>query len=103
MDLEQFTDKTRQVLQEAQSLALRSKHQRFTPEHLLAALMEEPSVVKLLEAVGADTARITERVKAAVAKFPRVEGAGAQMYLGADTARVIDAAKDLAKKRATSS
>ena len=28
MDLEQFTEKSRQVLQEAQALALRSSHQR---------------------------------------------------------------------------
>jgi ATP-dependent Clp protease ATP-binding subunit ClpB len=98
MDLEQFTEKSRKMLQEAQALALRSNHQRFTPEHLLAALVAEPSMVSLLESVGADVALIAQRAKAALAKLPQVEGAGAQMYLGADTARVLENAKDLAKK-----
>ena len=98
MDLELFTEKSRNVLQAAQGLALRSNHQRFTPEHVLAALMEEPSVVKLFEAVGANAALVSQRVTLALAKRPKVEGAGAQMYLGADTARVMESAKELAEK-----
>ncbi|MES2985393.1 MAG: ATP-dependent chaperone ClpB [Pseudomonadota bacterium] len=98
MDLEQFTEKSRKALQDAQALALRSNHQRFTPEHILAALIEEPSMGVLLGAVGADLALLDERTKAALGKLPRVEGGGGQMYLAGDTARVIENAKDIAKK-----
>jgi ATP-dependent Clp protease ATP-binding subunit ClpB len=98
MDLEQFTDKTRNVLQEAQGFALRQQHQRFTVEHILATLVDEPSIVKLLEACGADAALIADRVDVALKKMPRVEGGGGQMYLDASTARVLENAKDLAKK-----
>ncbi len=98
MDVEQFTEKSRKVLQEAQTLALRSNHQRFTPEHLLMALVEEPTMATLLAASGADTAQMLERGKLALAKLPKVEGAGAQMYMGSDTARVLEVAKDIAKK-----
>ena len=98
MELEQFTDKSRHVLQEAQSLALRSNHQRFTPEHLFAALLEEASIPKLIEAAGGDAAAILQRNKDALAKLPKVDGGGGQMYLGADTARIIENAKDVAKK-----
>ncbi|MDX2095132.1 MAG: ATP-dependent chaperone ClpB [Alphaproteobacteria bacterium] len=98
MDLESFTEKSRKVLQDAQSLALRRGHQRFTPEHLLAALLEEPSIATLLGTAGADAAQVNERCMAALGKLPKVEGAGAQMYLAADTARVIENAKELAKK-----
>ncbi|MFZ4540527.1 MAG: ATP-dependent chaperone ClpB [Rickettsiales bacterium] len=98
MDLEQFTEKSRKVLQEAQNIALKSNHQRFTTEHLLAALLVEPSIPALLEAIGADVALISERSKVALAKLPKVEGSGAQMYLGAETARVLEQSKDLAKK-----
>jgi ATP-dependent Clp protease ATP-binding subunit ClpB len=98
MDVEQFTEKSRKVLQEAQTLALRSNHQRFTPEHLLVALTEEPTMATLLEASGADMALISERGKQALAKLPKVEGAAAQMYMGSDTARVLENAKDIAKK-----
>ena len=98
MDLEQFTEKSRKVLQEAQGLALRSNHQRFTTEHLLSTLIEEPSVATLLASAGADVAQISANARAALAKLPKVEGAGAQMYLGAETARVLEHAKDIAKK-----
>ncbi len=98
MELEQFTEKSRSVIQEAQALALRSGHQRFTPEHLFATLLDEPSTLKLLEAAGGDAATILQRNKAALTKLPKVDGAGAQMYLGADTARVLENAKDIAKK-----
>jgi ATP-dependent Clp protease ATP-binding subunit ClpB len=98
MDLELFTEKSRKVLQEAQGLALRSSHQRFTPEHIFSSLLEEPSIAALLQAAGADVAQLIERSKLALGKLPKVEGAGAQMYLGADTARIAENAKDLAKK-----
>ena len=98
MDLEQFTEKSRSVLQEGQALALRSNHQRFTPEHLFAALLDEPSIDKLLAAGGTDVAALAKRNQEALAKIPVVEGAGAQMYLGADTARILESAKELAKK-----
>ena len=61
MDLEQFTEKSRECLQAAQGLALRERHQRFTPEHLLAAVLDEPSIASLLEAVGADVAQVRQR------------------------------------------
>lgn len=99
MDLEQFTEKSRRVLQDAQALALRSNHQRFTPEHVLSGLLDEPSIVKLLAAAGLDAAPLVQHTKDALAKLPRVEGGGAgQMYLGADTARILENAKDIAKK-----
>ncbi len=100
MELEQFTEKSRRVLQEAQSVALRHNHQRFTPEHILSALLgEEDGISKLIDAVGASADTIAQQVKAELAKMPRVEGGGAaQMYLAPDTARVLDSAKQLAKK-----
>ena len=39
-----------------------------------------------------------QRNKDALAKLPKVDGGGGQMYLGADTARIIENAKDVAKK-----
>ena len=98
MDLEQFTEKSRKAIQDAQGLALKSSHQRFTPEHILAVMVEEPSMVSLLEAAGADVAQITEQTKLVLGKMPKVEGSGAQMYLAGETARVLENAKDISKK-----
>ncbi len=100
MELEQFTEKSRKVLQAAQSLALRSNHQRFAPEHILLALLEEDAGTgRLLEAAHADSQVLLRRTKAELAKLPQVQGQGAgQLYLAPETARVLEAAKELAKK-----
>ena len=100
MELEQFTEKSRRVLQEAQSLALRSGHQRFTPEHILASLLkEDASIAKLLQALNANPETILQRTKEALGRLPKVEGGGAgQLYLAPDTARLLESAKEIAKK-----
>ena len=41
MDFEKYTDKSRQIVQSAQALALRSGHQQLTPEHFLVTLLED--------------------------------------------------------------
>ena len=41
MDFEKFTERSRGFVQSAQGLALRSGHQRFTPEHLLKILLDD--------------------------------------------------------------
>ncbi|MBL8709924.1 MAG: hypothetical protein JNL25_12075, partial [Rhodospirillaceae bacterium] len=41
MDLEKFTERSRGFLQAAQTLALRSGHQRLSPEHLLKTLLDD--------------------------------------------------------------
>jgi hypothetical protein len=41
MNFEKYTEKSRQLVEEAQALALRSSHQRLMPEHVLAAMMNE--------------------------------------------------------------
>ena len=54
MDLEKYTDRSRGFVQSAQGLAVRSGHQRFTPEHLLKVLLddEEGLAAGLIRAAG---------------------------------------------------
>ena len=42
MNLEKFTERSRGMIQAAQTIAMRESHQRFTPEHLLKALLDDP-------------------------------------------------------------
>ena len=100
MELEQFTEKSRKILQAAQALALRSNHQRFTPEHLLLSLLEDDaSITRLLETMTVDAKAVARRVKLEMDKIPQVQGGGAgQLYLTPELARVLEAAKELAKK-----
>lgn len=101
MDFENYTDKSKKILQAAQALALRSNHQRFTPEHILAALLEEePAIAALIAAAGGDAQILAERSASALKKIPVVEGSGAgsQLYLTSETARLIENADQLTKK-----
>ena len=41
MNIEKYTERSKGFIQTAQNLALRSGHQRLTPEHLLKTLLDE--------------------------------------------------------------
>ncbi|HEY4345164.1 MAG TPA: ATP-dependent chaperone ClpB [Parvibaculum sp.] len=101
MDLEKYTDRSRGFVQSAQGLAVRSGHQRFTPEHLLKVLLddEEGLAAGLIRAAGGRPDQALTGVETALKKLPKVEGSSAgQLYLAPETARVFEAAEGLAKK-----
>ena len=101
MDFEKYTERSRGFVQAAQGLALRSNHQRLTPEHLLKVLLddEEGLAAGLIRAAGGDPGRAAQENEAALDKLPRVEGSGAgQVHLVPETAKVFDQAEQLAKK-----
>lgn len=94
MDTEKFTERMRGFIQSAQGLAIRSGHQRFTPEHLLKALLddEEGLSANLIRAAGGDPNAALDGVEATLAHIPRVEGGDGQTYLDAATVKVFDSA-----------
>ncbi|MGV8998073.1 MAG: ATP-dependent chaperone ClpB [Parvibaculaceae bacterium] len=101
MDLEKYTERARGFVQSAQGLAVRSGHQRFTPEHLLKVLLddEEGLAAGLIRAGGGRPDQALTGVETALNKLPKVEGSSAgQLYLAPETARVFEAASGLAKK-----
>ncbi|HEY1244775.1 MAG TPA: Clp protease N-terminal domain-containing protein, partial [Hyphomicrobiaceae bacterium] len=101
MDLEKFTERSRGFLQAAQTLALRSGHQRLIPEHLLKVLLDDKDglAAGLLRNAGADPARALAGTEKVLEKQPKVEGSGAgQIYMAPELARVLDQAEKLAEK-----
>ena len=101
MNFEKYTQRSQGFIQSAQGLALRSNHQRLTPEHLLKILLDDPEglAANLMRAAGADTAKARSLVEAELAKIPQVEGAGAgQLYIDPAAARLFDQAEKLAEK-----
>src|SRR5260370_24697257 len=76
MSLDKFTVKAQEALQAAQSLADREGHQALEPEHLLAALVEQPEGVvgPLLAKLGARREAIQQALRAELAKLPTVTG-----------------------------
>ncbi len=101
MQAEKYTARSRAFLENAQGLALRSGHQRFTPEHLLKVLLddEEGLAANLIRSAGGRPDQAKGKTEEALAALPKVEGSGAgQVYLAPETARVFDLAEKTAEK-----
>ena len=101
MNFDKYTERSRGLFQAAQGLAVRAGHQRLTPEHLLKTLLddEEGLAANLIRAAGGDSRAALAAVDAALAKLPKVEGAGAgQLYIAPELARLFEQAETLAEK-----
>ena len=100
MNLDKFTDRARGFVQAAQTIALREDHQKFLPEHLLKALLDDSEGLagNLIAAAGGDAATALAGVDAALAKVPKVTGGGDNIYLDGQTAKVLAEAEKLAQK-----
>src|SRR3712207_2989318 len=100
MNLEIYSDRAKQAVQSAQSLALSRRHQQLKPEHLLKVLLEERDGVarQLITNAGGRINGVAADVDLSLNKLPRVEGGNGQIYLAPDTARVFARAEEDAKK-----
>jgi ATP-dependent Clp protease ATP-binding subunit ClpB len=81
MTLDQFTDRAKTFLQEAQNLALRRGNPSVYPEHLLSVLMEDPKgmAAHLIQSAGGNTQEVRRLVLQALEKGPKVEGGDVQI------------------------
>ncbi|MEM9015074.1 MAG: ATP-dependent chaperone ClpB [Pseudomonadota bacterium] len=100
MQLENYSDRARGLVQAAQTIALRDNHQQLTPEHLLKALLDDSEglAANLIRAAGGRPDDALTDTEAALAKLPKVEGGSGQIYMAAPMAKVFAAAEEIAKK-----
>jgi len=99
MNLDLYSDRAKQAIQSAQSLALARRHQQFAPEHLLKVLLEEKDGLgrALIESAGGRPDAAEQAVEAQLAKTPKVEGGGGGLYMKPELASVFAVAEDGAK------
>ncbi|MBV8594308.1 MAG: AAA family ATPase, partial [Caulobacteraceae bacterium] len=99
MNIDLYSDRAKQAIQSAQSLALARRHQHLGPEHLLKVLLEEKDGLAraLIDSAGGRSADADAAAEALLAKNPKVEGAAGQLYMKPDMARVFAAAEEGAK------
>ncbi|MBZ0215078.1 MAG: ATP-dependent chaperone ClpB [Fimbriimonadaceae bacterium] len=101
MEFEKYTERARGFVQSAQGLALRENHQQFTPEHILKVLLEDEEglAAGLVQRAGGRLDEVIAGVDQALAKMPKVQGgAGGQLYLTPQTARLFETAQKAADK-----
>jgi ATP-dependent Clp protease ATP-binding subunit ClpB len=84
MRLDKLTIKAQEALRDAHELAASRAHQELTPEHVLAALLDQPDGIAgaILRKLGVDPAVVRQSVAEALDAQPQVSGAAADIYLG---------------------
>ena len=100
MQLEKFTMKSQEALQETQSLAQSKGHQQIEPEHLLKILLAQPEgiVPSVLRKMGVEIQAIEAEVDEAVNNLPQVSGAGLQVYMSSTLNQILEKAFAIADK-----
>ena len=98
MNVERFTHKTRDALQQAHERALSAGHPEITPEHLLLALLEQRDgvVPAVLSRTGTDVQDLRTLLARELERLPRAEGASTP-----GVARRLSDVLKHAEKRAT--
>jgi ATP-dependent Clp protease ATP-binding subunit ClpB len=84
MQIEKFTLKAQEALQEAKLIAERKNHQQLDVEHLLLALLmqKEGIVIPILQKLGANIDLIISQLENELNRIPQVTGGGTgQVYL----------------------
>ena len=103
MDINRFTEKSREALTTAQGLAAQYGHQEVDAEHLALALVnqEDGFVPRVLERVGVAHKALVTALEAVLKKRPSVRGPGAEMgtiTISQRVAKAIANAEALAKR-----
>ena len=99
MNFEKFTERSKGFVQAAQTIAQREDHQRFMPEHLLKALLDDDQGMagNLIKSAGGDPRVAASAVEKSLGKLPKVAGGG-QLYMDGKTNKVLDEGATLAEK-----
>jgi ATP-dependent Clp protease ATP-binding subunit ClpB len=76
MDTNQLTQKTREVLQTAQSLTISQQHQQLEVAHLLLAILNQEAsfINEILKKMQKDPERLRQEAESLVHGFPKVIG-----------------------------
>ena len=100
MDLNRFTNKSREALAAAQEIAANRGHQVVGPKHLLAAMMdqEEGLAARFIEHSGADAAGLRQGLEKQLSTIPRVSGYEGTLQMSSSMARVLSKAEQEAKQ-----
>ncbi len=93
-----MTERVSEALNAAYSRALNEHNTQTTPEHMLAALLEQERGIApdILKAAGADPKILTRKVDEAIGRLPRLSGSAAdsaQVTLAPELSRIMDVAE----------
>jgi ATP-dependent Clp protease ATP-binding subunit ClpB len=101
MRQDKFTERFKQALGEAQSLALGRDHQIIEPAHVLLALIDQQggSVKPLLIKAGGNVTKLRGDLHAALDRLPKVEGTPGELHISNDLQRLLNVTDKLAQQK----
>ncbi len=101
MRVDKLTTKFQQALADAQSIAVGRDAGYIEPAHLLLALLqqEDGSTASLLQRAGSNVPALTQDVKNAVERLPKVEGTGGEINVSRELAALLNVTDKEAQKR----
>ena len=100
MRLDKLTTKLQEALADAQSIAVGNDNQYIEPLHLLLAMLnqDDSSAKSLLQRAGVNIGGLTNGLKNALDRVPKVSGTGGQVQAGRDLVGVLNLADKEAQK-----
>jgi len=101
MNLDKFTESVQAAILSAQNLAIKLEHQQILPLHLLKSLLDDETGVigALFLQIEKNLAGLANIVSSEIDKLPKVHvQSGGKVYFATETIKIIEDAKDLAKK-----
>ena len=99
MNAQNFTQKTIEAVQTAQSMAQENRNSYITPEHLLYALVDQDGglIPTLFKRMGVDCDAVLSELDGTIAALPKVGGDSSEVYMSSELSRVLSAAEKAAK------
>ncbi|MBQ8842775.1 MAG: AAA family ATPase, partial [Ruminiclostridium sp.] len=103
MNTQKLTQKSIEVIQNAQNIAVSNSNQQIDQLHLLLSLLTQQDglIPQLIKSIGADEAAMSEQAEKYVSELPKVTGSGRrpdEVYITADTDKALTAAEESAKR-----
>ena len=100
MRLDKFTAKFQEALADAQSLAVGHDNQFIEPEHVMSALLaqEDGTIRPLVTLAASDPKALKILIDQQIDKLPKVKGAGGDIQLSSQTARMLNLCDALSQK-----
>ncbi|HJA43502.1 MAG TPA: ATP-dependent chaperone ClpB [Candidatus Dorea stercoravium] len=98
MNINKFTQKSLQAVQDCEKTAMEYGNQEIEQEHLLYALLtqDDSLILKMMEKMGLDKNLVVDRVEQAITKRPKVQGG--QPYVGQYLNKALISAEDEMKQ-----
>ncbi|PWF55117.1 ATP-dependent chaperone ClpB [Massilia glaciei] len=101
MRQDKLTTKLQEAISDAQSLAVGNENQYIEPVHLLAALLgqDDGGARSLLQRAGTNVGALSNGLKAAFERLPKVSGTGGETQVGRELMAMLNLADKEAQKR----